>query len=136
MPRASQFKPHLSVDPVFEGRALCITASGEQSGVQEVILKQKLTRFLLERGCPALLCDLRDARYRSLNGVEERLASLAASFPPGRVAIWHQNEDGAALAVIVQGFSRAGHDTRAVTPLEAAQRHLCPPDTDPDTVYV
>lgn len=137
MPSDTDPDPETYLTTTLDGQVVMVRATGEQTGPEAALVRQKLVRLLAERGCEAVLVDLRDASYdeRRIRETADRQAALTAVIPPGRVAVWHRNEDPHALSFILDGFRRAGHLAWAVQSLDEAAHYLLD-NEDPDIVAI
>lgn len=137
MPRNDEPQSETVPTTALDGQVVMVRATGEQTGPGVALMRQKLVRFLAQRGCESVLIDLRNASYdeKRIRETGDRLAALTAVIPPGRVAVWHRNEDPQALSFILDGFRRAGHLAWAVQNLDEAAHYLLDGE-DPDLIAI
>ena len=80
MPSDTDPDPETYLTTTLDGQVVMVRATGEQTGPEAALVRQKLVRLLAERGCEAVLVDLRDASYdeRRIRETADRLAALTA----------------------------------------------------------
>lgn len=113
---------------LFGGRVAYVQLSGSQARIESALVYQEVADRLVADGVNAFLLDIRKASYppSQLADIVARVEWLGRTYPPGRVALWHEGECPYTVSQLVGALQRCGHEAVAIRSAMQARRALLP----------
>ncbi|WP_203292246.1 hypothetical protein [Maricaulis parjimensis] len=127
-------KPKIeAVEPVFDGRAVLIRMSGEQT-MEIATPMRKLVYWLSSKGKRHFIYDLREVSFPHQHLAELANQNIEASrvLPHFHVALWHDGQDPDAIRALLSANRRIGNQVVDVLSLDEARNWMFPGLVDLD----